>query len=107
MSSTNVATAAAVDKEASKKPTAATTVSVFSFRNSSRRNNRASAAAFFFSQKSQIADYENKLSLMNCSITIEKPDIILVEHLDDINTNAIILNVSEEFARRFNHTASR
>lgn len=33
------------------------------------------------------------ISMMTCSVTIEKPDIILVENLDDLNTNAIILNV--------------
>lgn len=27
-------------------------------------------------------------------VQLEKPDIILVESLDDINTNAIILNVN-------------
>ena len=30
----------------------------------------------------------------SCHIVIEKPDIILVESLDDIDTNAVMLNVS-------------
>ncbi len=43
--------------------------------------------------KTQIA--EPATSVTSCSIIIEKPDIILVENLDDINTNAIVLNVSQ------------
>lgn len=33
-------------------------------------------------------------SQMTINLKIEKPDIILVEHMDSIDTNAIILNVS-------------
>jgi len=32
-------------------------------------------------------------SMMTVNIRIEKPDIILVENMDDIDTNAIIFNV--------------
>ncbi|KAG8245005.1 hypothetical protein J6590_012372 [Homalodisca vitripennis] len=31
---------------------------------------------------------------ISISLLVEQPDIILVENLDDINTNAIIMNVS-------------
>lgn len=31
---------------------------------------------------------------MTINLKLEKPDIILVEHMDSINTNAIIVNVS-------------
>lgn len=31
---------------------------------------------------------------MTLNLKIEKPDIILVEHMDNIDTNALILNVS-------------
>lgn len=33
-------------------------------------------------------------SMMTLNVRVEKPDIILVESMDDINCNAIILNVS-------------
>lgn len=35
---------------------------------------------------------ENNKTLL-LKVQLEKPDIILVESLDDINTNAIIMNV--------------
>lgn len=35
----------------------------------------------------------NKPSQMTINLKLEKPDIILVEHMDNINTNAIIVNV--------------
>lgn len=33
------------------------------------------------------------ISMLMCNVTLEKPDVILVENLDDLNTNSIILNV--------------
>lgn len=35
----------------------------------------------------------DKESTMTLNLRIEKPDIILVEHMDNIDTNALILNV--------------
>lgn len=36
-------------------------------------------------------------SMMTLNVRVEKPDIILVESMDDINCNAIVLNVSIYF----------
>lgn len=43
--------------------------------------------------KSQVQAQEKEMR-MTVNLKIEKPDIILVEHMDNINTNAIIMNVS-------------
>lgn len=37
---------------------------------------------------------QEKQMQMTINMKIEKPDIILVEHMDNIDTNALILNVS-------------
>lgn len=36
----------------------------------------------------------DKPNQMTINLKLEKPDIILVEHMDNINTNAVIVNVS-------------
>lgn len=38
-------------------------------------------------------------SQMTLNLKIEKPDIILVEHMDNINTNAMIVNVSTVYSK--------
>lgn len=35
----------------------------------------------------------DKPTQMTVNLKLEKPDIILVEHMDNINTNAVIVNV--------------
>lgn len=49
---------------------------------------------YFQVESTKVESLETSSSVTSCSIIIEKPDIILVENLDDIDTNAIILNVS-------------
>lgn len=44
--------------------------------------------------KSVSSAQKEKGGMMTVNIHVEKPDIILVEKMDDIDTNAIILNVS-------------
>lgn len=43
-------------------------------------------------EKSNVQLNENNKTLL-LKLQLEKPDIILVESLEDINTNAIIMNV--------------
>lgn len=42
-----------------------------------------------------------KEAQMTLNLKLEKPDIILVEHMDHINTNAMILNVNSKIILYF------
>lgn len=44
--------------------------------------------------KSNAAVVQESQTQMTINLKIEKPDIILVEHMDNIDANALILNVS-------------
>lgn len=45
------------------------------------------------SQKANVETEENPVQ-MTVNLKVEMPDIVLVEHMDNIDTNAMILNVS-------------
>lgn len=53
---------------------------------------------------------EQKEQRLTLNLKVEKPDIILVEHMDNIDTNALILNVSlflsYDFFRYYNFRES-
>lgn len=44
--------------------------------------------------KSSVAVGQDSQTQLTINLKIEKPDIVLVEHMDNIDTNALILNVS-------------
>lgn len=54
---------------------------------------KATFAKSTSSATTAIASLPPSSSMMTVNIRVEKPDIILVENMDDIDTNAIIFNV--------------
>ena len=54
---------------------------------------KATVAKSTTSATTAIASPPPSSSMMTVNIRVEKPDIILVENMDDIDTNAIIFNV--------------